>query len=141
MSRLPACTQSQSLAYPRQIIRHRLRRNQAQSFLPPSNSTREMLLFGFKNRTPRLDFYGLVKKTVLLSHTWSLPLPGPVQLLDQLCSSSQGPRGEMWDQADLWVWPWLWLSVMAPSHSPAALPQPMQLRLGRSVSSLSAPAC
>jgi hypothetical protein len=82
---------------------------------------------------PDWAFMVLLGTRLLLSHTWSLPLLGPVQLLDQLSTSSQGPLGEMWDQADLWVWPWLRLSAMAPSHSPAALPQPMQLRLGRSV--------
>lgn len=50
-------------------------------FLPPLNSTRKILLFGFKNRTLKLDFYGLVENTVFMpTHTWSLPLPGPVQL-------------------------------------------------------------
>ncbi|KAI5125224.1 Glyceraldehyde-3-Phosphate Dehydrogenase [Manis pentadactyla] len=40
-----------------------------------------VLLFGFKNRTFKLDFYGLVNNAVLmLTNTWSLPLPGPIQL-------------------------------------------------------------
>lgn len=39
-----------------------------------SHSARKILLFGFKNRTLELDFYGLVKNTVLMAtHTWSLP--------------------------------------------------------------------
>lgn len=37
-----------------------------------------MLSFGFKNRTFMVDFYGLMKNTVLIpTHTWSLPLLGP----------------------------------------------------------------
>lgn len=40
-----------------------------------------MLLFGFKNRTFKLDFHGLVNNAVLMpTNTWSLPLPGPIQL-------------------------------------------------------------
>lgn len=58
----------------RQSVGHQLGRNHARSFLPPSNSTREMLLFGFKNRTPGLDFYGLVKNTApALPHLVSAP--------------------------------------------------------------------
>lgn len=65
---------------------------------PLSNSTRNFLLFGFKNRTFKLDFYGLGKNTVLVpTHTWSLPLPGLVQPLS-------GPlRGDL---VDLRGQPW-----------------------------------
>lgn len=57
----------------------------------PSNSTRKMLLFGFKNRTLKLDFYGLVKNSAhALPHLVSAPAwPGPAAQ-KQLCTSSAG---------------------------------------------------
>lgn len=44
------------------------------------------------------------------------------------------------DLGDLRVQPWPRLLLLAPSHSPAALPYPMQPRLGRSVSPFLPPA-
>lgn len=63
-------------------------------FLSSLNSTRKTLLIGFKNRTLELDFYGLVKSTVLVpTHTLSLPLPGPVQLpRSSSAQALQAPR-------------------------------------------------
>lgn len=63
---------------------------------PLSNSTRKLLLFGFKNRTFKLDFYGLVKNSVLMpTHTWSLPLLGLIQPLRS--SSAQGLQAPQWN--------------------------------------------
>jgi hypothetical protein len=76
------------------------------------------------------------------SHTWSLPLRGPVQLpRSNSAQVLQGPSTETWFQADLRVRPWLRPSPMASSHNPAVLPRPMQFGLGRSVSPTSTPAC
>lgn len=92
-------------------------------FLPPFSSTREMVLFGFKNRTPRAGLLWSCEECCSCPPTPGLcPCLAPSSCPHQLCTSSQGLLAEMWDQADLCVWPWLKPSAMAPSHSPAVLP-------------------
>lgn len=74
-------------------------------FLASSTSTRKILFTGIKNRTLELDFYGLVKSTVLMpTHTWSLPLPGPIQLPSS--SSAQTLQALQRGSVDLRVEPW-----------------------------------
>ena len=47
----------------------------------------------FKNRTFKVDIYGLVKNTLLMpTHTWSLSLLGPIQL--PRSTGSPGPSAE-----------------------------------------------
>ena len=70
-----------------------------------SNSTRKILLFGFKNRTFKLDFYGLVKNAVLVPiHTWSLPCLAPSSCPEAALHKLSGPLSG--DSGDLRVWPW-----------------------------------
>lgn len=86
----------------KKIVGHQLGKRLLFVCLPLTDSTRKLLLFGFKNRTFELDFYGLVKHSALVpTRTWSLPLPGLVQLLR---SRPQGAlRGDL---VDLRVQPW-----------------------------------
>lgn len=92
--------------------------------LSPSNSTRKLLLIGFKNRTFKLDFYGLLKSTVLIpTHTWSLPLPGPIQLprssSAQALQAPQQKRYRFTSSALAQVFsPWLPATVQLLSHIP-----------------------
>ena len=102
-------------------------------FRPCSNSTRKILLFGFKNRTFKLDFYGLVKNAVLVpTHTWSLPCLAPSSCPKRLCTSSPGPSAETREIYESGLG--RGLLPMAPSPGPAALPRLTLPRLGRSVS-------
>lgn len=92
--------------------------------LSPSNSTRKLLLIGFKNRTFKLDFYGLLKSTVLIpTHTWSLPLPGPIQLPRSSSTQAlQAPRQKLYrftsSALTLAFSPWLPAIVQLLSHIP-----------------------
>lgn len=71
-------------------------------FQSPSHSTRKILLFGFKNRTLELDFYGLVKKLSRAHpHLVSAPAWPRPAAQKQLCTSSLGPS------VDLRARPWL----------------------------------
>lgn len=93
-------------------------------FTSSLNSTRKTLLIGFKNRTPEQDFYGLVKSTVLVpTHTFSLPLPGPVQLpRSSSAQALQAPRqrlGRFTSSALAEAFSaWLPATVQLLSHSP-----------------------
>lgn len=83
--------QSQFLHAQKEIVCHRSGGNSSVPLLIPSNSTRKMLLFGFKNRTLKLDFYGLVKNTAhALPHLVSAPAWPHPAAQKQLCTSSAG---------------------------------------------------
>lgn len=65
-----------------------------------------MLLFGFKNRTFEVDFYGLVESTVHAHpHLVSAPAWSCPAAQKQLCRSSPGPSAETWSQVGLWTAP------------------------------------
>lgn len=92
-----------------------------------------VMLFGFKNRTPSLGFYGLVRNA-------ASALPHPVSAPAGPCPAAGSALYKFSESTRRNVGPGRFMGLAlaeavhhGSSHSPAALPQPMQLRLGRSV--------
>lgn len=143
MRGLPVHTQNQSLAFlETNFMSPTGRKSWTHLFTTLQQLNQGDAVFGFKNRTPQAGLLWSCEEYCFCPPTpGHCPCLAPSSCPHQLWTSSQGLLAEMRDRADLCIWPWLRPSAMAPSHSPAALPRPMQLWLGRSVSSSYTPAC